>query len=117
MGRLATEVAGLLMGKHKPIQAPHLDVGDYVIVINAARVRVTGKKARDKVYYHHSGYPGGIKGVSFSKMMEKHPTRAIEMAVRGMLPKNRLGTAMFKKLKVYAGETHPHQAQVASKEG
>jgi len=112
LGRLATEIAQLLKGKHKPIYAPHLDTGDYVIVVNAEKVRVTGNKAKQKVYYRHSGYPGGLKAITFEKMMEKHPARIIEQAVRGMLPKNPLGRAMFRKLKVYDGPTHPHQAQV-----
>jgi len=112
LGRLASEVAQLLRGKYKPIYAPHLDTGDYVIVINAQKVRVTGKKAQQKLYYRHSGYPGGLKSVSLAKMMETHPTRVIEHAVRGMLPKGPLGRAMFKKLKVYPGPDHPHQAQV-----
>lgn len=112
LGRLASEVAQLLRGKYKPIYSPHLDTGDYVIVINAQKVRVTGKKAKQKLYYRHSGYPGGLKSVSLAKMMEAHPTRVIEHAVRGMLPKGPLGRAMFKKLKVYPGPDHPHQAQV-----
>ena len=115
LGRLASEVARLLRGKHKPIFVPHLDTGDYVIVINADKVRVTGNKAEQKLYYRHSGYPGGLKSTSFAEMMKSQPTRVIEHAVRGMLPKNPLGRAMFKKLKVYAGPNHPHQAQV--KEG
>ena len=113
LGRLASEIANLLMGKHKPIYAPHLDTGDYVVVLNAAKIRVTGKKLKQKVYYRHSGYPGGIKGVPLEDMLATHPTRVIEHAVKGMLPHNRLGRAMFKKLKVYAGDSHPHQAQVA----
>ena len=112
LGRLATEVASLLKGKHKPIYAPHLDVGDYVVVVNASKIRVTGRKATQKTYYRHSNYPGGLKSISYAQMMEKHPTRAIEYAVRGMLPHNRLGRAMAKKLKVYAGADHPHEAQV-----
>lgn len=117
LGRLASEVAQLLRGKYKPIYSPHLDTGDYVIVINAQKVRVTGKKAKQKLYYHHSGYPGGLKSVSLAKMMETHPTRVIEHAVRGMLPKGPLGRAMFKKLKVYPGPDHPHQAQVKGQGG
>ncbi len=113
LGRLATQIASLLMGKHKPTYVPYLDTGDYVIVLNAAKVRVTGKKAKQKTYYHHSGYPGGMKAETFEKMLAAHPTRVIEHAVKGMLPHNRLGRAMFKKLKVYAGDNHPHQAQVA----
>ena len=117
LGRLASEVARLLMGKHKPIYAPHLDTGDYVIVINAVQVRVTGRKAKQKIYYRHSGYPGGLKSTSYEKMMQTHPTRVIEHAIKGMLPHNRLGAAMFKKLKVYAGNSHPHQAQVSAHKG
>ena len=113
LGRLATQVATLLTGKHKPMYVPHLDTGDYVIVLNAAKVRVTGKKIKQKTYYRHSGYPGGMKAVTYGDMMAAHPTRVIEHAVKGMLPHNRLGRAMFKKLKVYAGDEHPHQAQVA----
>jgi large subunit ribosomal protein L13 len=112
LGRLATEVAHLLRGKHKPIYTPHLDTGDYVIVINAERIRVTGKKAKQKLYYHHSGYPGGLKSTSLAQMLSTHPTRVIEHAVRGMLPKGPLGRAMFRKLKVYSGAEHPHMAQV-----
>jgi large subunit ribosomal protein L13 len=113
LGRLATQVANLLMGKHKSTYVPYLDTGDYVIVLNAAKVRVTGKKAKQKTYYRHSGYPGGLKAETFEKMLAAHPTRVIEHAVKGMLPHNRLGRAMFKKLKVYVDDSHPHQAQVA----
>ena len=113
LGRLSTQIAILLMGKHKPTYVTHLDTGDYVIVLNAAKVRVTGKKTKQKTYYRHSGYPGGMKAVTYEDMMAAHPTRIIEYAVKGMLPHNRLGRAMFKKLKVYAGDSHPHQAQVA----
>ncbi len=116
LGRLASEVAKLLKGKHKPIYSPHLDVGDYVIVVNAAKVRVTGSKLTQKIYYRHSGYPGGLKSISLKRMMETHPTRVIEHAVKGMLPHNRLGAAMFKKLKVYPGPEHPHQGQVKATE-
>ena len=112
LGRLATEVAVLLKGKRKPIYSPHLDVGDYVIVVNAAKIEVTGKKLTQKIYYRHSNYPGGLKRVSLEKMLETHPTRAVEHAVKGMLPHNRLGAAMIKKVKVYAGPEHPHNAQV-----
>ena len=112
LGRLATEVTKLLKGKHKPIYSRHLDTGDFVIVVNAAKVRVTGSKAQQKIYYRHSGYPGGLKERTFEQMLDKHPTRVIEHAVKGMLPKNPLGRAMFRKLKVYAGPTHPHQAQI-----
>ncbi|MBI4299508.1 MAG: 50S ribosomal protein L13 [Chloroflexi bacterium] len=113
LGRLATQVASLLLGKHKPMYAPHLDNGDHVIVVNAAKVRLTGKKAEQKSYIRHSGYPGGLKVVSFTEMMQRHPTRVVEKAVRGMLPHNALGEARFRKLKVYAGPTHPHAAQLA----
>jgi len=114
LGRLSTQIARLLKGKHKPMYAPHLDTGDYVIVVNAAKVRVTGRKAKQKVYYRHSGYPGGLKQVTFEKMLSSQPTRVIEHAVRGMIPHNRLGRAMFRKLRVYAGDSHPHQAQVGA---
>ena len=112
LGKVATEAAKLLMGKQKPIFCRHLDVGDYVVVINAEKVRVTGNKAKDKFYYRHSGYPGGFKSVSFEKLLETHPTRIIEHAVRGMLPQNRLRAQMMKKLKVFAGEAHPYQGQI-----
>lgn len=111
LGRLATEVARLLMGKHKPIISRNLDTGDFVVVINADKIRVTGNKAKQKLYYRHSGYPGGLKSISLEKMMQTNPTRVIEYAVKGMLPHNRLGAKMGKKLKVYAGDTHPHLAQ------
>jgi large subunit ribosomal protein L13 len=111
LGRLATEVAKLLMGKHKPMFCRNLDVGDFVVVLNAEKVRVSGDKARQKVYYRHSGYPGGLKSVTFEKLMQTHPTRAVEYAVKGMLPHNRLGASMIKKLKVYVGDKHPHLAQ------
>ena len=114
LGRMSSQIASLLMGKHKPQYVPYLDTGDYVIVLNASKIRVTGKKTKQKIYYRHSGYPGGLKAVTFEKMLQTHPTRVIEHAVRGMLPHNRLGRAMFKKLKVYDGESHPHQAQVGS---
>ena len=104
LGRLATEVARLLMGKHKPTFSRNLDVGDYVVVINAGKVRVTGNKAEQKVYYRHSGYPGGLKSINFEKLMQTHPTRAVEQAVKGMLPHTKLGAGMMKKLKVYVGE-------------
>jgi len=112
LGRIATEVAGLLQGKGKPMYSPHLDMGDFVVVINAAKVRVTGKKAEGKIYYRHSGYPGGLKSTTFARMMEIDPTRLIEHAVKGMLPHNRQGRAMARRLNVYAGDTHPHQAQI-----
>lgn len=111
LGRLATEVARRLRGKHKAEYTPHVDTGDFVVVVNADKVRVTGKKASDKMYWRHSGYPGGIKSVSFEKLVAEHPTRPIEKAVKGMLPRNPLGRAMFRKLKVYAGAEHPHAAQ------
>ena len=111
LGRLATEVARRLRGKHKPEYTPHVDTGDYVIVVNADKVRVTGNKTTDKMYYRHSGYPGGIKSASFEHLQASHPERIIEKAVKGMLPRNPLGRAMFKKLKVYAGSEHPHGAQ------
>jgi large subunit ribosomal protein L13 len=113
LGKLATEVANLLMGKHKPTFVPYLDTGDFVIVLNATKVRVTGKKPQQKTYYRHSGYPGGLKAETYEEVMATHPTRIIEHAVKGMLPHNRLGRAMFKKLKVYEGDSHPHKAQVA----
>ncbi len=111
LGRLASEIAQVLRGKHKPIYTPHLDCGDVVIVVNAEKVRVTGRKLDQKMYYRHTGYPGGIKSISLRNQLQKHPERVLEAAVRGMLPKNRLGRKMFKKLKVYAGNSHPHQAQ------
>lgn len=113
LGRLASQIARLLMGKHKPIYAKYLDTGDYVIVLNAAKIKVTGRKAKQKIYYRHSGYPGGLKAITLEQMLATHPTRVIEHAVKGMLPHNSLGRAMFKKLKVYAGDSHPHQAQLA----
>jgi large subunit ribosomal protein L13 len=113
LGKIATQVANLLMGKHKPIYASHIDTGDYVVVVNAARVKVTGKKAEQKIYYRHSGYPGGLKSRSYEEIFSKDPGRVIEHAVKGMLPNNNLGRAMFKKLKVYPGNEHPHQAQVS----
>jgi large subunit ribosomal protein L13 len=111
LGRLSAEIASRLRGKHKPEFTPHVDTGDYIIVINAAQVRVTGKKATDKVYYHHTNHVGGIKSITFEKLIEKAPERTIQSAVKGMLPKGPLGYAMFKKLKVYAGAEHPHAAQ------
>jgi large subunit ribosomal protein L13 len=111
LGRLASKIALILRGKHKPSFAPNLDVGDYVIVINCERIHVTGKKLDDKMYYRHSGYPGGLRETPLRRMLEKHPDRVITLAVRGMLPKNALGRKMLKKLKVYAGDSHPHQAQ------
>lgn len=111
LGRLCIKIASLLMGKHKPMFTPNQDTGDFVVVINAAKIHVTGNKMKQKLYYRHSGYPGGLKAISLEKMMQTHPTRVIEMAVKGMLPHTRLGESMRKKLKVYAGDTHPHQAQ------
>ena len=111
LGRLATEVAKRLRGKHKPIYTPNCDTGDYVIVINADKVRVTGKKATDKVYYCHTGHPGGLKSETFEKRLARKPESVIETAVKGMLPKNPLGRAMYRKLKVYAGGEHNHHAQ------
>ncbi len=114
LGRMATQIASLLMGKHKPIFSRHLDTGDYVVVVNAEKVRVTGNKQKQKLYYRHSGYPGGLKSINLERMMETHPTRAVEYAVKGMLPHNKLGAQMLKKLKVYAGDAHPHQAQITN---
>ena len=111
LGRMATEIARLLRGKHKPEYTPHVDTGDYIIVVNAEKVRVTGNKARDKMYYRHTGYPGGLRSMSFEKMVAHAPERTVEFAVKGMLPKGPLGRAMYSKLKVYAGTEHPHQAQ------
>jgi len=111
LGRLATQVARILRGKHKPVFSPHLDTGDYVIIINADKILVTGKKLNAKRYYSYSGYLGGLKSVVLSEQLEKHPDRVLVHAIRGMLPKNRLGHAMLKKLKVYAGNKHPHAAQ------
>ena len=111
LGRLAAEIATRLRGKHKPEYTPHVDTGDYIVVVNAEKVQVTGKKASDKIYYSHSEFPGGIKEISFEKLIDKAPTRALEIAVKGMLPHNPLGRAMFRKLKVYAGVEHPHAAQ------
>jgi large subunit ribosomal protein L13 len=111
LGRLATRVAAILRGKHKPTFTPHLDVGDHVVVVNADKVQVTGRKRTDKVYRWHSGYIGGLREVTFEKMIRTHPERVIEWAVQGMLPKNRLGRSMAKKLKVYRGAQHPHAAQ------
>lgn len=111
LGRLSSRIALYLRGKHKPEYTPHVDTGDYIIVINADKIRVTGNKFTDKQYYHHSGFPGGIKETTFDKLQAKHPTRVIELAVKGMLPKNPLGRQMYRKLKVYAGAGHDHQAQ------
>ena len=111
LGRVASKAAHILRGKHKSTYTPHVDTGDFVVIINADMIRVTGKKLTDKEYYRHSGYPGGLKCETFEEAMEKHPERVIEHAVKGMLPKNTLGRAMAKKLKVYAGAEHPHMAQ------
>ncbi|WP_373186828.1 50S ribosomal protein L13 [Halopseudomonas sp.] len=111
LGRLATEVATRLRGKHKPEYTPHVDTGDYIVIVNAEKVHVTGKKAQDKIYYSHSGFPGGIKSISFEKLLVRAPERIIESAVKGMLPKNPLGRAMYRKMKVYKGAVHPHAAQ------
>jgi len=111
LGRMATEIARRLRGKHKTIYTPHVDTGDYIVVINAEKIRVTGNKLKNKMYYHHTGYIGGIKSISLGKQLDKAPERVIQSAVKGMLPKNPLGRSMFGKLKVYAGAEHPHTAQ------
>lgn len=111
LGRLASEVASILRGKNKPIFTPHVDTGDFVIVVNADKIRLTGRKWDQKVHAYHTGYPGGRREISYKEMRDKHPERIVELAVKGMLPKNRLGRQMYKKLKVYAGAEHPHQAQ------
>jgi large subunit ribosomal protein L13 len=111
LGRMATEIARVLRGKHKPIYTPHLDTGDHVIVINASKVRLTGNKADQKTYFRHSGYMGGEKHIPFKRMLETHPERVVEYAVKGMLPKNALGRTLRKKLRVYPGDQHPHQGQ------
>src|SRR3972149_131684 len=111
LGRLAAQIATRLRGKHKPEYTPHVDTGDYVVVVNAAKIRVTGRKAMDKKYYRHTRYPGGLRETNFAKMQARHPERALELAVKGMLPKGPLGYAMLKKLKVYPGVEHPHTAQ------
>ena len=111
LGRLSTEIATILRGKHKPIFTPHVDCGDFVIVVNADKIRVTGNRLDQKMYYRHSGYMGGLKQMTLRQMLQSHPERVLQFAVRGMLPKNRLGRQMFKKLKVYASPTHPHAAQ------
>lgn len=111
LGRLATEIARRLRGKHKAEYTPHVDTGDYIVVTNAEKVTVTGRKFKEKIYYHHSEFPGGIKSISFDKLQAKNPVRIIELAVKGMLPKNPLGREMYRKLKVYAGTEHPHTAQ------
>ncbi len=111
LGRLSTEIARRLRGKHKPEYTPHVDTGDYIVVVNAEKIRVTGNKMKDKMYHHHTGYIGNLKSISLEKLLDKAPERVIETAVKGMLPKNPLGRAMFKKLKVFAGPEHAHQAQ------
>lgn len=111
LGRMASAIAARLRGKHKPEYTPHVDTGDFIVVVNAAKVRVSGNKVRDKIYHHHTGYPGGMKSISFGKLIEKAPERALELAVKGMLPRNPLGRAMARKLKVYSGAEHPHAAQ------
>ena len=112
LGRVATQVASLLMGKHKPIFCRHLDVGDFVVVINAEKIQVTGNKAKQKLYYRHSGYPGGFKSISLERMMQTHPTRVIEHAVKGMLPHTRLAAGMMKRLRIHVGTAHPYQGQI-----
>jgi large subunit ribosomal protein L13 len=111
LGRIATEIATRLRGKHKPEYTPHVDTGDFVVVINAEKVRVTGNKAKDKMYHHHTGFPGGLKSFSFEKLIDRAPDRVLKLAIKGMLPRTPLGRAMLKKLKVYAGNEHPHAAQ------
>jgi large subunit ribosomal protein L13 len=111
LGRLSAEIAKMLKGKNKPTYTPHLDTGDFVIVVNARKVTLTGKKMKDKIYYHHTGYPGGIKEMTAEKLLTKKPTEMIRMAVKGMLPKTSLGRQMLRKLKIYAGPNHPHEAQ------
>ncbi len=111
LGRMATEIAKRLRGKHKPEFTPHVDTGDYIVVINAEKLAVTGNKMKDKIYYKHTGYVGNLKSITLEKQLQKHPEVVIETAVKGMLPKNSLGRTMYRKLKVYAGENHPHEAQ------
>ncbi|VAW74008.1 LSU ribosomal protein L13p (L13Ae) [hydrothermal vent metagenome] len=111
LGRLASEIALRLRGKHKPVYTPHVDTGDYIVVVNADKIRVTGRKASDKMYHHHTGYIGNLKSISFEKLQAKAPGRVLELAVKGMLPKNPLGRAMYRKLKIYAGPEHQHVAQ------
>lgn len=112
LGRLATRVAGILRGKHKPAYTPHLDVGDYVVIVNAEKIAVTGNRLAEKMYYRHSGYPGGLRELTLDQMLKRHPDRVLKLAVRGMLPRNRLGRQMLDKLRVYAGPAHPHAAQM-----
>ncbi|WP_193073690.1 50S ribosomal protein L13 [Pseudomonas sp. FME51] len=111
LGRLATEIASRLRGKHKPEYTPHVDTGDYIVVINAEKIHVTGNKVQDKIYYSHTGFPGGLKSINFEKLNLRAPERIIELAVKGMLPRNPLGRAMYRKMKVYKGAAHPHAAQ------
>ena len=111
LGRLSTEIANRLRGKHKAEFTPHVDTGDYIVVVNAEKIRVTGNKTTDKIYHHHTGYPGGIKSINFEQLIEKAPERVIEKAVKGMMPKNKLSQSMLAKLKIYAGNEHPHTAQ------
>ena len=111
LGRLAAEVAARLRGKHKAIYTPHVDTGDYIVIVNAEKIRVTGRKVKEKIYYSHTGFPGGLKEITFEKLLIKAPTRVIEIAIKGMLPKGPLGRDMYRKLKVYAGSEHPHAAQ------
>lgn len=111
LGRLSTEIANRLRGKHKPEFTPHVDTGDYIVVVNAEKIRVTGNKTTDKMYHHHTGYPGGIKSINFEKLINKAPERVLEKAVKGMMPKNKLSRTMLSKLKIYAGAQHPHAAQ------
>ena len=112
LGRLSTQIAGLLMGKHKPTYSPHLDMGDFVVVVNADKIKVTGKKLDDKIYYRHTGYMGGLKETTLSVMLAKNPRRVLELSVRGMLPRNKLARHLLRHLKTYAGPEHPHEAQV-----
>jgi large subunit ribosomal protein L13 len=111
LGRLAAELASRLRGKHKPVFTPHVDTGDHIVVVNAEKIRVTGNKLADKIYYHHTGYIGNLKSINLGKQLEQHPERVLQSAVKGMLPKNPLGRAMFRKLHVYVGPEHPHTAQ------
>ena len=111
LGRMASQIANRLRGKHKPEFTPHVDTGDFIVVINAEGMRVTGRKPEQKIYHRHSGYPGGLKSISYEKLMERDPTRVLRLAVRGMMPKNRLSRAMLRKLKIYTGSEHPHSAQ------
>lgn len=112
LGRLSTQIAGLLMGKHKPSYSPHLDMGDFVVVVNATKIRVTGQKLQDKIYYRHTGYMGGLKETTLGEMLSRNPTRVLELSVRGMLPRNKLSRHLLRHLKVYGGPEHPHEAQV-----